>query len=141
MVLKEDNMVGSTIKPLKYWVQKVLPLVYDDSLSYYELLDKVVLKLNEAINSNNEVVNYVGGITDDLEELEAEIEALLNGDLRDIIVDYISEAIKHVYFGLTDSGYFVAYIPENWREVVFNTTGYDIEVSQTSEYGHLTLTY
>ena len=134
-------MVGSTIKPLRYWVQKVLPLVYDDSLSYYELLDKVVLKLNEAIKSNNEVVDYMDEATADLDRLREEINALLNGDLRDIVVDYIAEAIKHVYFGLTDTGYFVAYIPENWREVVFNTTGYDIEVSQTSEYGHLTLTY
>ena len=25
----------------RYWCQKVLPLVYDDSLSYYELLNKI----------------------------------------------------------------------------------------------------
>lgn len=35
---------------LYVWVQKVLPLVYDDSLSYYEVLAKVVAKLNELIN-------------------------------------------------------------------------------------------
>lgn len=38
---------------LHYWVQKVLPLVYDDSLSYYELLNKVVHKLNETISITN----------------------------------------------------------------------------------------
>ena len=31
-----------TLQPFRYWCQKVLPLVYDDSLSYYELLCKVV---------------------------------------------------------------------------------------------------
>ena len=31
---------------LRFWCQKVLPLVYDDSLSYYELLCKVVAYLN-----------------------------------------------------------------------------------------------
>jgi hypothetical protein len=30
------------LKPFRFWCQKALPLVYDDSLSYYELLCKVV---------------------------------------------------------------------------------------------------
>lgn len=42
-------MINRDIKPLKYWVQKVLPLVYDDSLSHMELLNKVVQKLNSVI--------------------------------------------------------------------------------------------
>ena len=33
----------------KFWCQKVLPLVYDDSLSYYETLCKVVKYLNDVI--------------------------------------------------------------------------------------------
>ena len=40
-------------KPFKFWCQKILPLVYDDSLSYYELLCKVVHTLNELIGANN----------------------------------------------------------------------------------------
>lgn len=39
----------SKVLPLRFWSQKVLPLVYDDSLSYYEVLNKVVFKLNELI--------------------------------------------------------------------------------------------
>ena len=35
-----------TLRPFRFWCQKVLPLVYDDSLSYYELLCKVVAYLN-----------------------------------------------------------------------------------------------
>lgn len=49
----------SEIMPLKCWVQKVLPLVYDDSLSYYELLNKVVKKLNDLINNNNNLPEYI----------------------------------------------------------------------------------
>ena len=30
------------MKPFRFWVQTALPLVYDDSLSYYELLCKVI---------------------------------------------------------------------------------------------------
>lgn len=47
------------LKPFRFWCQKVLPLVYDDSLSYYELLCKVVNYVNteaESINNLNEIV-------------------------------------------------------------------------------------
>lgn len=57
------------IRNLHFWCQKVLPLVYDDSLSYYELLCKVVGKLNEVIKATNEskdnVFNIVEGILDE----------------------------------------------------------------------------
>ena len=44
----------STLKPLgqfRHWCNKVLPMVYDDSLSYYELLNKVVVYLNDALKT------------------------------------------------------------------------------------------
>lgn len=59
-------MVGGVamgdIKKMKFWCQKVLPLVYDDSLSYYEVLCKFLEKLNEIIELYN-------NITDDFETL------------------------------------------------------------------------
>lgn len=39
------------VTPLRFFVQAVLPLVYDDSLSYYEVLSKIAHKLNEVITS------------------------------------------------------------------------------------------
>lgn len=130
-------MVGKDVRPLRYWVQKVLPLVYDDSLSYYELLDKVVHKLNEVVASNDELVEYVGPFSEKINAIEAELRDLLNGDYVEMIQQYMSEAIKHVYFGLTNSGYFAAYIPDNWSDVQFSTIqDYDSEL-----YGHLVLMY
>lgn len=41
------------IDTLRYWCHKILPLVYDDSLSYYEVLCKTSAKLNEVITSTN----------------------------------------------------------------------------------------
>lgn len=41
------------IDNIKYWCNKILPLVYDDSLSYYEVLCKTSAKLNEVITSTN----------------------------------------------------------------------------------------
>lgn len=43
----------NNLPPFKYWCLKVLPAVYDDSLSYYELLCKVVAQLNTTINAVN----------------------------------------------------------------------------------------
>lgn len=47
----------STIEGFNFWCQKILPLVYDESLSYYEVLCKVQSKLNEVINSQNNLQN------------------------------------------------------------------------------------
>ena len=32
----------NNLSNFRFWCQKVLPLVYDDSLSYYEVLCKIV---------------------------------------------------------------------------------------------------
>ena len=47
------------MKPFRFWCQKVLPLVYDDSLSYYELLCKVVDYLNHMGADINELIQMV----------------------------------------------------------------------------------
>lgn len=52
----------------------------------------------------------------------------------------VGELVKMVFFGITDTGYFVAYIPEGWDDILFNTTGYDIAVPGI-DFGHLTLSF
>lgn len=68
------------------------------------------------------------------------IEALKDWLSRNAI-DLIGELVKMVFFGLTDSGYFVAYIPESWQDIAFNTSEYDIFIPSFGEYGHLVLSY
>lgn len=52
-------------------------------------------------------------------------------------VEIISKKIKAVYFGLTNDGYFCAYIPESWSDIQFDTvTDYSDPL-----YGHLMLLY
>lgn len=41
------------IKGFSFWCQKIVPLVYDNSVSYWETLCKVSEKLNEVINQYN----------------------------------------------------------------------------------------
>lgn len=56
-------------------------------------------------------------------------------------MDIVGELVKMVIFNITDDGYFVAYIPESWDEIIFNTTGLDIDLALQPEYGHLVLSY
>ena len=53
-------------------------------------------------------------------------------------LDLVGNLVKMVFFGLTQDGYFVAYIPENWEDVIFGTTGLD-DFPAGVDYGHLTL--
>lgn len=48
---------------------------------------------------------------------EEQIEAWINENMQSII----EQAIKMVYFGLSDDGYFQAYIPDSWNEIEFDT--------------------
>lgn len=69
------------IKPFRFWSQKVLPLVYDDSLSYYEVLDKVAHKLNELIEYFNEAVYQ------NVEELVSQYFVTITYDSSDEEID------------------------------------------------------
>lgn len=55
--------------------------------------------------------------------------------------DIVGDMMKMVFFGLTDSGYFVAYIPESWDDIEFFTTGWDFTTDLMPDFGHLVLGY
>lgn len=54
----------------RFWCQKVLPIVYDDSLSYYELLNKVVNYLNNVIADVANVEENIGKLNDSYVDLQ-----------------------------------------------------------------------
>ncbi len=88
-------------QPFRFWCQKVLPLVYDDSLSYYELLCKVVAKLNESIDNTN-------GLIEAFEELKTYIENYFkNLDVQEEINNKLDEMVKDGTFDKLLNGYFL----------------------------------
>lgn len=65
------------IDTLKFYCQKILPLVYDDSLSYYETICKVAAKLNEVVNVANGIPDYIASLLTD-ENLKEILATLLD---------------------------------------------------------------
>lgn len=126
------------MKTFKFWCQKVLPLVYDNSLSYYEVLCKVVDYINELINSDKNIISNVDRLTAEVNAIKNILSDGSKEEIDNIIRDYIATSI---FFGLTKDGYFVAYIPESWSDIRFGTTGYDITTNSETNYGHLALIY
>ena len=125
----------------RFWCFKVLPLVYDDELSYYEVICKCVEYINNLIENDK-------AISDDVEQLKQEMKQVQkwidNYDTRfaeSIIREYLATMI---FVTISDSGYIVYNIPANWKSITFNTTGLDIENNigiGNYDYGHLVLSY
>mgnify|MGYP001055010536 CR=1 FL=1 len=71
------------IKDFRFWCQPIIPLVYENELSYYEVLCRVKEKLNEVIKTVNtiydSIIGDVNAIVDGLEErVDLKIEELEN---------------------------------------------------------------
>lgn len=113
-------------------------------------LIKNVSGYNEAIEALN---TWIETNTPRIEDLEAFKNALESGELPEGVqagivtwlethaADILPAIIKNVWFGLTDAGYFVAYVPDSWSDITFKTTGLDIILDLMPEYGHLVLQY
>lgn len=127
-----------TFEHVRFWCFKVLPLVYNDSLSYYEVLCKVVDKLNEMIDSLGELNDTVRSMQAAIAQIQKWIDDFDTSYAEQIIKDYLATMI---FVEITDAGYIVYNIPQSWHDIEFNTTGLDIELPLQPEYGHLVLSY
>lgn len=122
------------IDKVKFWCYKVLPLVYDDSLSYYELLCKVVSKLNELIEKYASFDDVVAEVQSAIDALQKQIDEFDTTYIEKLIKDKLANMI---YVWISDAGYFIYYIPESWKDVSFNTTGLDISNEELANNGHV----
>lgn len=84
------------MNPFRFWCQKVLPLAYDDALSYYEVL----CKLSEYLN---EMLSNVESLKGDVDNLRKAFEALqewvnnyfanldIKGDIKETIIEMVND--------------------------------------------------
>ena len=138
-------------RPFFYWVHKALPLVYDDSLSYMELLSKVLKYLNDTIIRTNENSKAIGQLADIVSsylgspEFTAELERILDemaedGTLDSIVNDpkmfvpnqmrrssYADRVLEcagsYMYYASDCSSIAKASAPASTYKPVYNTTG------------------
>ena len=84
-------MIGNftEVKPLRYWVQHILPLVYDESLSYMELLGKVVNTLNEVVKNNNLLPDYI---------MELIKKYISSGEIEKVLAEVLANYMLNVKF-------------------------------------------
>lgn len=64
---------------------------------------------------------------------KAQIEEWIKNNLAQLLKMFCSQ----VFFGLTDDGYFCAYVPESWNDIIFDTG----MVYGQFDYGRLLLRY
>lgn len=91
------------IEKFKFWCQKILPLVYDDSLSYYEVLCKLAHKVNDVIEYCNTLGEYVKNYFKNL-DLKSEVSEKIdnmgeNGELQRYLDAYMLKGKRCVFFG------------------------------------------
>lgn len=78
------------LRPFRFWCQHVLPLTYDDSLSYYELLCKIHKILNECIRQLEGLEEDFEHLLDCFAHFTEDIEYFVDSSMKDF-ADYINE--------------------------------------------------
>ena len=126
------------LKTFRFWCQKVLPLVYDNSLSYYETLCKIVDYINDLIAQDKVFSDDIQGLQNDLTIVQDWIANFDTSYAEKVLREYLATMI---FVEISDAGYIVYNIPTGWDSITFNTTGLDIELPMQPEYGHLVLSY
>lgn len=127
-----------------------VPFTFRDGLTTLELIERLrrcihhvqhdVNKITEQlladIKANKDAIDALLKQYED--DYKATIEKWLGDNLPQYVYDYITQSIQAVFFGLTDDGYFCAYIPKKWAQYIEFDTGANYNDDQ---YGCLILRY
>jgi len=124
-----------------------LPQFYWDVYSAEQRVKHICYEIDKIIAYANMLGVNINATHEDVAKLQelfqkfqdqglAELyEKLLQQWVDDNMERIISRTVKFVYFGLTNDGYFCAYIPDSWDEITFDTGA----VYGRSDYGRLIL--
>lgn len=82
------------VDKFKFWCQKVLPTIYDDSLSYYEAICKIATYLNATIEQVNEFQKMIDALP----------ETILNSEkFQQMLIDAVDGKIDALYKVVQDA--------------------------------------
>lgn len=115
-------------------------------------LDYILKKLRDLLGDYKSLTEWRIEHEAQYEELKDLYDAVMSGNfpqpvkdafsdwMENNALDLVGQLVKMVFFGLTEYGYFVAYIPESWDDIEFGTSGLDTTIVGL-DYGHLILSY
>lgn len=124
-----------------------IPKLYFDVESQEQRIHRICELINRLICYCGYLGDKGNEFAEELEKLANEFEKFKESGFEDYYLDQIEKwvngnletlyrlLVKQVYFGLTHDGHFVAYIPESWEDIEFDT-GYDYSLDT---YGRLIL--
>lgn len=139
-----------TLSMYQLFCQKVLPAVYDDSLSYYEAVCKVADYLNKTMKNVNDVNGDLQTLYNFTKQLQQSFEqfatsgfmdyykTLMQQWLCDNMPNILSCSAAFVWLSLDDSGHILIHIPETWDFLVFSVTNTN---QNLDNYGQLQITW
>ena len=84
------------MNPFRFWCQKVLPLAYDDALSYYEVLCKLSEYLNEMLSNVERLKGDVDNLRKAFEALQEWVNNYfenldIKGDIKETIIEMVND--------------------------------------------------
>lgn len=103
------------LQPFEAWVQQTLPAIYDDSLSYTDLLAKLLYYVNTLAENNTTLsndmtnaINYINNYFDNL-DIQDEINIKLDkmtedGTLMELIAPFLNTFITPEMYGAKGDG-------------------------------------
>lgn len=125
-----------------------LPEFYWDVYSAEQRIKHICYELCKLAKYDDYLAEQLGLTREDVEKLMTDFEKFKESGFDDYyeqqinqwinkhMPDIMAQATKMVFFGLTDDGYFCAYIPAQWAFVFDTIIDYD-----SDDYGRLTITY
>lgn len=122
---------------------------------FHELnADWLISAYKELLSEVDQLEDWKSTYEKQYQQLLSFYDDIISGDFPDSVkaafykwmqenaINLVGELVHLVIFNITDDGYFVAYIPEGWDDIIFGTTGLDTFVPDLQpEYGHLVLSY
>lgn len=110
-----------------------IPKMYWDVESQEQRIHAICRQLHKLVCYADMLGDRISINREDIDELQRLFEQFMESGFDDYYADQVEKWIdehlefvfthtaKQVYFGLNQEGYFIAYIPDSWDDIVFDT--------------------